>query len=156
MTEPMQEEQPYFSQQWDKLINVTKDKWRRRIVKTDPHIASPEERRVFYELIWRIAWLAPRIRRALAKELRISPQEYKFFHNQQQADIARFRIKAHVDRMKQNGLSYDARREAALSMVAKEDGITVAAVRKRLERNPTVRKEDYPSSPYRSMKGRQK
>lgn len=130
MTELMQEERP-----WDWMIA----EWRRQIAKTDPYVASPEERRVFYEeLILKIHWLAPKIRRAVAEELGISLQHHKFLkllHSQFRTDIIKGRIQAHTERLKQSGLSYRDRRKAAFSKVAEEDDATVAAVKKKLERN---------------------
>jgi hypothetical protein len=150
MTEPMQEERPW--QPWDGLV----DKWRRQIVKTDPYIASPEERRVFYELIMKIHWLAPRIRREVAKELGISLQDEKLVRSQFRTDITKFRIKAHTERMKPSGLSYRDRREAALSKVAEEDDISVGGVLKQLERNSDAKWTAAVRKRTKRDKGRQK
>jgi hypothetical protein len=130
MTEPMQEERP-----WGWMIA----RWQRQIAKTDPFVASPEERRVFYEeLLLKIHWLAPRIRRAVTEELGLSIQDHRFLkllRGQFRTDIIKGRIQAHTERLKPSGLSYHDRRKAALAKVADEDDVSVFKVKKELERN---------------------
>jgi hypothetical protein len=116
-------------QPWDKLVNVSKYNWQRRIAKTDPHIASPEQRRAFYELILRIVWLEKPIRHVIAEKLGISTAEWM----QWWADAAVMRIVAHLQRMEQNG--EEPRKAVAMAEIANEDGIAVDAAEKRLKRN---------------------
>jgi DNA polymerase III alpha subunit len=116
-------------QPWDKLVNVSKYNWQRRIAKTDPHIASPEERRAFYELILRIVWLEKPIRRVIAQTLGISTEEWM----QWWADAAVMRIVAHLQRMEQN--HEEPRKGVAMAEIANEDGIAVDAAEKRFKRN---------------------
>jgi hypothetical protein len=116
-------------QPWDKLVSVSKYNWQRRIAKTDPHVASPEERRAFYELILRIVWLEKPIRRVIAEKLGISTDEWM----QWWADAAVMRICAHLRRMEDNG--EEPREEDAIAEVANEDAIGVPAAKRRLERH---------------------
>jgi hypothetical protein len=54
---------------FDRLVAVGTSNWQKRIAKIDPHIASEDERRAFYELAFRVVWLEPPIRREIAKKL---------------------------------------------------------------------------------------
>lgn len=95
-------------------------------------MASESERRAFYGLISRIAWLAPTVRSAIADQLGIDVGIHKAGFMQWWADVAPFRIVAHLERMKRNGEK--PLLKAAWAEVAKEDGISVYAAEQRLKR----------------------
>jgi hypothetical protein len=124
--------------------------WRRSIVATDLWDTSEAERQALYKLLLEISWLSSGVRRAILKVLGRSYQAYKAEFNHAWAETVRVMIAKEKARLKEDRKRPKNRRdrydvspvgETAEAEIAHRQGMSVDAMKKRLQRHRKRRKK---------------
>lgn len=103
--------------------------------------SDDDERKAFYNSLLQLSWLAPEVRRAIMKVLGRSYPAYKADFNHGAAVMLRHLIAKEKARIK-GERPRDGVHEAAVTEVARRQGMTGDALKKRLQRHRRRRKND--------------
>ncbi len=109
--------------------------WRRAVAMSNDGITAAG-RRNFYRLLLEIAWLPPALRRAVMAELGLSLHKQKRDFDDGGTIAMRHMIKERKKAMRAQGLRpRGGIHEAAVAEVARRQGMTEIALKKRLQRH---------------------
>jgi hypothetical protein len=99
--------------------------------------SNEDEQKRFYEALLKSDWLAPKVYDAIIRELYSSIREFRRECEDREVAVLRFEIRVAKQLMRKNKQRPQGGvHEAAIAQVAQRAGLTVAALKKRLQRYP--------------------
>jgi len=111
-----------------------------QIIFTERMTPNEDERKRFYRACLQIPWLASGVRSAILRELGTSPRQYQRTFKQTENEMLREMVNEERARLRgkrpRGGVD-----DAAYAKVARAEGMTVEALRKRLQRDQQRRRK---------------